>query len=72
MPPVIVAFPTTEPEAARLIDPSAAPLASVLSPSSAVELAVFRDAVVGAALERGGIAGVLFAPRWGGGGVMLT
>jgi hypothetical protein len=26
-----------------------------------------RDAVVGAALERGSVAGVLFAARWGGG-----
>jgi len=59
-------------EAARLIDAAVAPLASVLAPTPSVETGAFRDAVVGAALERGGVAGVLFAPRWGGGGVMLT
>lgn len=73
---LLVIVPCTEVahEAARLVDVDAAPLASVLEPVSDIELAAFRDAVVGAALEHesGVVAGVLFAARWGGGGVMLT
>ena len=61
-------------EAARLIDAAGTPIASVLDPAGIVEQGTFRDAVVGAALEHesGVVAGVLFATRWGGGGVMLT
>ncbi|CAA9257173.1 MAG: hypothetical protein AVDCRST_MAG20-2483 [uncultured Acidimicrobiales bacterium] len=70
--PVVVPFVTGLREAARLIDAAAMPLASVLEPAAVLELAAFRAAVVGAALEREGVAGVLFASRWGGGGVMLT
>jgi hypothetical protein len=65
-------------EAARLTDPEAAPVASVLEPGVEMEPAAFREAVIVAALElndRGEgepVAGVLFAARWGGGGDMLT
>ena len=61
-------------EAARLIDATGGPIASVLDPAGTVEPGTFRDAVVGAALEleSGVVAGVLFATRWGGGGVILT
>jgi len=59
-------------EAAHLIDAAAALVASVFEPAAKPEPSAFRDAVVGAALEHGGVAGVLFADRWGGGGVMLT
>lgn len=70
----IVAFSEGAPEAARLIDVRSAPLASVLEPVSAVAPDDFRKAVVSAALDYdgGGVAGVLFNARWGGGGVMLT
>ena len=59
-------------EVARLIDSAATPLASILEPAARLGHGAFRDAVVGAALQRAGVAGVLFAARWGGSGVMLT
>lgn len=70
----IVPFREGAPEAARLIDMDAVPLASVLEPVADVAADDFRDAVVSAALDYEGetVAGVLFADRWGGGGVMLT
>ena len=71
---VIVPFADDAREAARLIDDAATPIASVLEPTANVQPGAFRDAVVGAALEHEGgtVAGVLFATRWGGGGVVLT
>ncbi len=74
MPLTIVPFAEGPSEAARLTDVDANPLASILEPAATVAPDVFRDAVVSAALayDGGGVAGVLFAPRWGGGGVMLT
>ncbi len=71
---VIVPFAGDSMEAARLIDAEAAPIASVLEPTANVEPGAFRDSVVGAAFEHEGgtVAGVLFAARWGGSGVMLT
>ena len=71
-PLTIVPHPTEHPEAARLIDATATPFASVLDPEDGIEPTAFRDAVVVAALEQETVAGVLFAARWGGGGVMLT
>ena len=72
----LVFVPTAEnvAEVARLIDATGIPLASVLEPGAGVEPGIFRDAVVLTALEHegGAVAGVLFAARWGGGGVMLT
>ncbi len=70
--PVIVPFAEGAAEAAQLIDTAATPLASVLDPTSTLAVESFRDAVVGAAIECGDIAGILFALRWGGGGVMPT
>ena len=76
MPSPLVLVPTADGaiEAARLIDAAGIPIASVLEPGAGVEPDIFRDAVVLAALEHegGAVAGVLFAARWGGGGVMLT
>ena len=40
-----------------------------------MEVSAFRDAALRAVLEHEGgsaVAGILFAARWGGGGVMLT
>lgn len=71
-PLTVVPFTESPCEAARLIGADAAPLASVLDPPVGTEPAAFRDAVLSAALEHEGVAGVLFAKRWGGGGVMLT
>jgi len=71
-PLTIVPFAQNGNEAARLIDVTGAGVASVLEPTSAIEPDVFRAAVVSAALDPPGIAGVLFTARWGGGGVMLT
>jgi len=59
-------------EDARLIDAGAAPLVSIIEPPEGTEPAAFRDAVLTVALERANVAGVLFAARWGGGGVMIT
>lgn len=76
MPSPLVLVPTADGaiEAARLIDAAGIPIASVLEPGAGVEPGIFRDAVVLTALEHegGAVAGVLFAARWGGGGVMLT
>jgi hypothetical protein len=75
---VIVPFTEGIAEAARLVDAQARPLASILDPGQAMEPSAFRAAVLAAALkhherEAGEpIAGILFATRWGGGGVMLT
>lgn len=65
-------------EAARLIDASVRPVESIDEPSPPPSTTDFRDAVVAHALARSErptavpVAGVLLAPRWGGGGVMLT
>lgn len=72
---VIVPYPADTPEAARLIDADATPLASVLEPTANVAPGAFRGAAVGAALERGAgpaVAGILFTAQWGGGGVLIT
>ena len=72
-PLLVVSSPAEGPtEAARMIDVYAAPIASILEPAEVIAPAAFRHAVLDAALEQEGVAGVLFAARWGGGGVMLT
>lgn len=73
-PLVVVPFTSDAVEAARLIDAAALPLASVLDPGPTIDAERFRDAVLRLAIEHEGApaAGVLFASRWGGGGVMLT
>ena len=73
-PLVVVPFTEDATEAARLIDVAALPLASILDPGPTLETERFRDAVLYLATEHKGapVAGVLFAARWGGGGVMLT
>ena len=60
--------------AAVMIDADATPLASIPDPADEMAVARFRDAAVDQALahEGGAVAGVLFAARWGGSGVMLT
>lgn len=60
--------------AALLVDADAAPIACVPDPVGAVAVDAFRDAAVALALDLDGgpVAGVLFARRWGGGGVALT
>ena len=55
-----------------MIDADAVPIAAIADPVAATPVAAFRDAVVAQALDDASIAGVLFATRWGGGGVMLT
>lgn len=73
-PLVVVPFTGDADEAARLIDAAALPLASVLDPGPTIDAERFRDAALHLAIEHEGapVAGILFAARWGGGGVMLT
>ena len=60
--------------AALLVDMDAAEIARVPVPGGDMAVEAFRDVVVATALdyEAGEVAGVLFASRWGGGGVLLT
>ena len=74
-PLVVVPFVAGTPEAARLIDAEARPLASIPDPAGGMPASAFREAALAAALDHVGgtdVAGVLFASRWGGGGIMLT
>ena len=74
-PLAVVSFVANAPEAARLIDVEARPLASIPDPATTTSVSAFREAAFAAAFDHDGdadVAGVLFASRWGGGGVMLT
>ena len=74
-PLVVVPFVEDGPEAARLIDAEARPLASIPDPDGTTPVRAFREAALAAAFDHDGgtdVAGVLFASRWGGGGVLLT
>ena len=77
-PLTVVPFTDGAAEAARLIDAEAAPVASVLDPGGMMATEVFREAVLVAALDRNEratgelVAGVIYAARWGGGGVVIT
>jgi len=75
VPPVVAPFVAGAPEAARLIDAEARPLASIPEPARPTSVSAFREAALAAAFDHEGgadVAGVLFASRWGGGGVLLT
>ena len=73
-PLVVVPYVAGALEAARLIDAEARPLASIPDPAGAMSASAFRAAALPAALhfDEAPVAGILFASRWGGGGVMLT
>ena len=74
-PLVVAPYVAGVPEAARLIDAEARPLASIADPARPTSVGEFREAARAAAFDHGGgddVAGILFASRWGSGGVMLT
>ena len=74
-PLAVVPFVAGAAEAARLIDAEARPLASIPEPARLTPVSTFREAALAAAFAHEGgadVAGVLFASRWGGGGVPLT
>jgi len=74
-PLVVVPFVEDGPEAARLIDAEARPLASIPDPAGPTSTSAFREDALAVAFDHDGdteVAGVLFASRWGGGGVLLT
>ena len=66
---------STPREAARVLDATGSIVAVIPEPVDSPPVAAFRDAVVVAVAGAGlgdAIAGVAFAPRWGGGAVGLT
>lgn len=73
-PLVVVPYVTGDPEAARLIDAEARLLASIPDPANTTSVSAFREAALAAAFhfDEAPVAGILFASRWGGGGMMLT
>lgn len=74
-PLVVAPYVAGDPGAARLIDAEARPLASIPDPAGGMPVSAFREAALAAAFDHAGgtdVAGVLFASRWGGGGVLLT